>query len=654
LSGGSRARRDRPEGASFVLIWERVAERIAQQPQERAQQREAAAPLFDELMALPEFLRRAAVQTQPRFWNPGLADLLLRTGETPAMSEHARPADLALEILGQLKEQQPGLTELFDLEVMARCARADADRRAGHFSAAESELRILARGLAGEPAAGPERAVYCRYLALLRADQGWHDEALALLQRASSLFQEWGEPVAAGESLAERAWLARDGGDLVGALDDFERALPLLYDAGWTRAAIRTCHGLALIASELGDAERAEATIAGARALYEEVPAAERLRFLVVEARVAENLGQVGRAIAGLEPLVGGFLIDEAYHDAAIAAVELARLYADAGRRADLERLRQEVAPLIEPNALPEQARAVVLFAFLFAGRRGTDVSELLAEAAGYLERSRENPGLPFRSAEGEFSELYWDLADSGVRRRLCRDADLPSSIVRLRAGEIAPAHRLLIAWTQEELARVRVRFESPPAPEETRLPVAWKILRWGRGWSADEVRARWPLLPEKFEVLRGRLLWTDEEKTAVLGMLLESVGLDAAIRLAPRASWLAALRLPRGVGFSVHELALPLEVGVRDEEPFVNLLGFYWAGRAPGWGNGEAWEWRFLHIERSPGETVDAYLSIDPRVWALPLSFGWDGGSVFLRLLCFEIAVWYEGSEPEDRESRS
>jgi tetratricopeptide (TPR) repeat protein len=431
LSGGNHARRERPEEASFALILARAAEMTAQKPQERAQRRAAAAPLLDELMALPEFLRRAAIENEPRFRILGLADLLLRAGETPATGELPTPADLALTILVEIELQQPDLPDLLGLLVMARCARADEQRRAGNLSAAENEFRILIRRLASEPIDGPERAIFCRYLALLRADQGRHDEALALLERASSLFGECNETTAAAESLSERAWLLLDGGDPVGALGEFERALPLLYDAEWPQLAIRTCHGLALSAAELGDADKAETAIAGARALYEEVPAAERLRFLLVEARVAEH-GQAERAIAWLEPAVGGFLIEEAHHDAATAAVALARLYAAAGRRADVERLRQEVAPLIEQGALPEQARAVVLFAFLFAGRRGQDVSGLLEEASGFLARSRENPRLEFRPEGAGLSKYYWDQVDSGVRRLLCRDAGLPASVTRL------------------------------------------------------------------------------------------------------------------------------------------------------------------------------------------------------------------------------
>jgi len=69
-----------------------------------------------------------------------------------------------------------------------------------------------------------------------------------------------------------------------------------------------------------------------------------------------------------------------------------------------------------------------------------------------------------------------------------------------------------------------------------------WKILRQGRAWEPEEMRARLALRPEKLEVVRGKLLWSDQERIALLAMLLENVGIDEAVRLAPRETWLAAL----------------------------------------------------------------------------------------------------------------
>ena len=71
---------------------------------------------------------------------------------------------------------------------------------------------------------------------------------------------------------------------------------------------------------------------------------------------------------------------------------------------------------------------------------------------------------------------------------------------------------------------------------------VKWNIQRTGRVWDGDELSARLRCLPEKFEVIDGELLWSDEERLAMLGVLLEQVGVDRAVRLGNPAVWRAAV----------------------------------------------------------------------------------------------------------------
>lgn len=63
-----------------------------------------------------------------------------------------------------------------------------------------------------------------------------------------------------------------------------------------------------------------------------------------------------------------------------------------------------------------------------------------------------------------------------------------------------------------------------------------------GRRWTVDEYHARLERGPEKFELIEGRLFWSQEERLTLLAGLLEQVGLVEAVRLAPKELWLAAL----------------------------------------------------------------------------------------------------------------
>jgi len=69
-----------------------------------------------------------------------------------------------------------------------------------------------------------------------------------------------------------------------------------------------------------------------------------------------------------------------------------------------------------------------------------------------------------------------------------------------------------------------------------------WDIRREGREWAGGEGYARFALTPEKFEMIDGKLFWSDEERVTLLAMLLENVGIDAALRLAPLDRWREAL----------------------------------------------------------------------------------------------------------------
>ena len=81
--------------------------------------------------------------------------------------------------------------------------------------------------------------------------------------------------------------------------------------------------------------------------------------------------------------------------------------------------------------------------------------------------------------------------------------------------------------------------FEPMPMPMQDS---DWRIERQGRSWSAEEFRQRMDLTPEKLEAWDGKLLWDDDERVLLLGLLLENVGIDRAIRLGDPARWREAI----------------------------------------------------------------------------------------------------------------
>lgn len=73
-------------------------------------------------------------------------------------------------------------------------------------------------------------------------------------------------------------------------------------------------------------------------------------------------------------------------------------------------------------------------------------------------------------------------------------------------------------------------------------VDVRWDIRREGRSWADGEALQRFELTPEKFEMVDGRLFWSDDERLTLLALLLENVGADAAVRLGNPEMWRAAV----------------------------------------------------------------------------------------------------------------
>jgi hypothetical protein len=86
---------------------------------------------------------------------------------------------------------------------------------------------------------------------------------------------------------------------------------------------------------------------------------------------------------------------------------------------------------------------------------------------------------------------------------------------------------------------------ESDEAGEATRgaPPIAWDIRREARAWTGAEFLVRAERLPQvSLEISDGKLFFREETRRTILAMLLENVGLDAAVRLGDLAQWKEAI----------------------------------------------------------------------------------------------------------------
>ena len=71
--------------------------------------------------------------------------------------------------------------------------------------------------------------------------------------------------------------------------------------------------------------------------------------------------------------------------------------------------------------------------------------------------------------------------------------------------------------------------------------PIDWDIRREGGLWSHEEFDKRTYQAPEKIEYVNG-IFASDRQRLIVLGMLLENLGIDRAIRYGKLEDWKAAI----------------------------------------------------------------------------------------------------------------
>lgn len=65
------------------------------------------------------------------------------------------------------------------------------------------------------------------------------------------------------------------------------------------------------------------------------------------------------------------------------------------------------------------------------------------------------------------------------------------------------------------------------------------------RKWSRAEIEQKYyHLYPEKIELIEGKMFWSDNERLNMLALLLENVGMDAAVSLGDPALWKQAIEI--------------------------------------------------------------------------------------------------------------
>jgi tetratricopeptide (TPR) repeat protein len=448
---------------------QRTARRAIEVLEERLEvaweDRERAEELCVRILAEPRARQMLRASTDEGLASPAVADRLLalaeaRCGSDPRQAEHL--ADLVAKIAERLPRPWSGL-EREALLAQRGTVAGEARRVQGDFAGAEVAFQEAYRHLELLPWGVPERAEYCRRLALLRRDQGRAEEATALIGRAADLFGSLPDVAQRARCLIDLGWMLLDEVEPQAALPAFEEAAASFRSPERFAEWLSARHGLAVCYADLHCTERVESLLEELRQATRERGAAALLRVVVAEAGIAQALDDNRRAAALLALAWPCLAAEGALGEALAAAFDLARIYIEEEKPEELARLKAELAAL--PGLLPPLAD-VVSFSLGFAAQHGIGSVELLEIAKYHLARACHNPRLPFSILRRPAEEISWDLADAALRTSLATYAGVSAWVTRVGACDIPLPERQRIAWTAEAALGIRLVF--PEAAVET------------------------------------------------------------------------------------------------------------------------------------------------------------------------------------------
>lgn len=365
-------------------------------------ERAAAKGLVAELMRHPAERQRILVANHPRFHTWGVFEHLIETSREvtsndPKLGEEL--GKLALDLSDHLDTSMYGAEAIEDLRARAWAYIGNVHRVRFELldaqDAFDRALLHLRRGTR-EPW---ELAVWLDLKASLLRAQRRFDEAMKLLKRALVLFRAVGDRHRAGRTLISMDHVLYCAGQP-------EKGIPLLYQAldfidpeQDPRLLFSAKHNLIDNLADAGRHMEAQRLSMQARALYRRFDEpAFRNRRRWVEGKIARGIGQPEKAEELLLKARAGFQEQDAAYEVALVSLELAGLYADQGRTAEMKRLAEEMVPIFSSRQIHREALAA-LSLWCQAVQAETAGAELAAQVASAIKRGREDQISPNQEA---------------------------------------------------------------------------------------------------------------------------------------------------------------------------------------------------------------------------------------------------------------
>ena len=366
-------------------------------------ERTAAPSLYTELAQHSVDRRVLLVRNCPRFHTWGFCELLLHRSQEqnfldPVLGE--RLALLAVEVLDHLDTFLYGAEPLEDLRARAWAYVANSRRVQADLQGAEEAFTFAFSFLQMGTGDSMERALLLDLKASLLTKQRRFSQALGLLRRSVAIFLELGEKHRAGRALVKMSTVHSLAGEPEQAIFLLYRALTLIDPAREPRLLLIARHNLIDDLIETGRFMEAHKMLVKARPLYKRFPQPWfQNPHKWVEGKIARGLGQIDRAETLLLAARDGFLLAGAAYDTALVSFDLASLYAEQGRMAELKRLAGEMVPVFSSRQIHGEVLAALDY-WRQAVEAERASAALIAGIAAFLKKARHNLELRFQLSE--------------------------------------------------------------------------------------------------------------------------------------------------------------------------------------------------------------------------------------------------------------
>jgi len=349
---------------------ERSARNLLRRQKALDRERAEACTLVRELLRQPPERQLQALRHERRFQTWGVLERLLERSRDAILAdslESERLAALALAQTEHLEERYYGPTRIEDMRARAAVTLGEARRLRSDFAGAEEAFAAARAHLAAGTGDSLELAFLFEAESALCRCRRCFEPARHLLLQAIEIFVENGEVLRAGGALVGLAAVYRDDGQPA-------RAIPLLHEArrrieqnegGSCEPRLLLCaqHTLADCLATAGRLQDARSLLSGSRSLYRRYAdgwTEGHLRWL--RGKIALGLREAPEAEAELLGACSTFLARGARFEAALAACELAPLYARQERATELAALVGDAARTFAACGVDREAQRAKIF----------------------------------------------------------------------------------------------------------------------------------------------------------------------------------------------------------------------------------------------------------------------------------------------------